>query len=473
MVHDTREQIENIQWTVAGKVKEVQRTGASTRKELTFGYGADGQRIMKQVGQPGSGGFKDYYIRDAQGNIMATYRYSNNFIASLKVTDRPIYGSKRLGSYTRPMELVGEEIPTTFVNYTQPMNTRLLHYELNDHLGNVTAVVTGRLLPAFGPGIQYQAELLTASGYEPFGSLLPGRNYSSDSYRFGFNGKEKDDEWHGAAGTLLDYGERAYDTRVARFFRVDPLSSKYPHYSPYQYAGNKPIRFVDVDGLEEGFDIRMRQMETGYLKGKVTESDLLEFYRSQALGAALGLGVLATRGAILRYGPQLLLWATQNPISAQEVAVTIFSVATGYDGPSPNVGGDFAMLGRKSYSALAKKGVTDADELGKIGRNAYKAIVATIDEEIINQPSWKEKAMKAFDIRGKAKDFAREISGPINKSKAEAESMERYGSKSGPSFGDLVKKYMNGGSSEEDAYKSIVESSKRTNASRNAQHKAE
>jgi hypothetical protein len=32
---------------------------------------------------------------------------------------------------------------------------------------------------------------------------------------------------------------------------VDPLSSSYPWYSPYQFAGNKPIIAIDIDGLEE------------------------------------------------------------------------------------------------------------------------------------------------------------------------------------------------------------------------------
>jgi len=31
----------------------------------------------------------------------------------------------------------------------------------------------------------------------------------------------------------------------------DPLKADYPHYTPYQYAGNKPINFIDLDGLEE------------------------------------------------------------------------------------------------------------------------------------------------------------------------------------------------------------------------------
>lgn len=34
---------------------------------------------------------------------------------------------------------------------------------------------------------------------------------------------------------------------------VDPLTSSYPWYTPYQFAGNKPIWAVDLDGLEERF----------------------------------------------------------------------------------------------------------------------------------------------------------------------------------------------------------------------------
>ena len=52
-------------------------------------------------------------------------------------------------------------------------------------------------------------------------------------------------------GDQIDYGMRVYDPRVGRFLSVDPLISEYPYYTPYQYAGNKPIWFVDLDGGEE------------------------------------------------------------------------------------------------------------------------------------------------------------------------------------------------------------------------------
>jgi hypothetical protein len=39
-----------------------------------------------------------------------------------------------------------------------------------------------------------------------------------------------------------------------RFVSVDPLAGEYPFYTPYQYAGNKPIVSIDIDGLEAGND---------------------------------------------------------------------------------------------------------------------------------------------------------------------------------------------------------------------------
>ncbi len=41
------------------------------------------------------------------------------------------------------------------------------------------------------------------------------------------------------------------NTKSSRFLSVDPLSNQFPFYSPYQYAGNKPIWATDLDGAEE------------------------------------------------------------------------------------------------------------------------------------------------------------------------------------------------------------------------------
>ena len=79
---------------------------------------------------------------------------------------------------------------------------------------------------------------------------VPNRNYSSPSYRYGFQGQEKDDEIKGN-GNSINYKYRMHDPRVGRFFAVDPLTHKYPWYTPYSFSGNKVIQFVELEGLEE------------------------------------------------------------------------------------------------------------------------------------------------------------------------------------------------------------------------------
>nr|WP_291131278.1 RHS repeat-associated core domain-containing protein [Flavobacterium sp. UBA7682] len=83
----------------------------------------------------------------------------------------------------------------------------------------------------------------------PFGSLVPRRHGSNDSYRYGFQGQEKDDEIKGE-GNSLNYTFRMHDPRVGRFFAVDPLDKQYPFYSPYQFSGNRLIDMVELEGLE-------------------------------------------------------------------------------------------------------------------------------------------------------------------------------------------------------------------------------
>jgi RHS repeat-associated protein len=81
--------------------------------------------------------------------------------------------------------------------------------------------------------------------------LQPGRSFSNgNQYRYGFNGKENDNDVKGIEGSQQDYGMRIYYPRVGRFLSVDPLAKRFPHFSSYQYAGNTPIQAVDLDGGE-------------------------------------------------------------------------------------------------------------------------------------------------------------------------------------------------------------------------------
>lgn len=88
---------------------------------------------------------------------------------------------------------------------------------------------------------------------------MPERKYTTgSSYRYGFNGKENDKDI--SAGGQ-DYGMRIYDGRLGRFLSVDPICHEYPFYSPFQFAGNCPIKFVDIDGKEPGLDELVKQYQ--------------------------------------------------------------------------------------------------------------------------------------------------------------------------------------------------------------------
>ncbi|MBK8484758.1 MAG: RHS repeat-associated core domain-containing protein [Saprospiraceae bacterium] len=98
-----------------------------------------------------------------------------------------------------------------------------------------------------------ESDVMTAQDYLPYGMPIYDKLYKATStsyYKFAFNGKEKDDETKGAYNSY-DYGYRMYDPRICRFLSVDPLTKQFPHYSPYQFAGNTPIQAIDMDGLEE------------------------------------------------------------------------------------------------------------------------------------------------------------------------------------------------------------------------------
>jgi RHS repeat-associated protein len=81
----------------------------------------------------------------------------------------------------------------------------------------------------------------------PFGMYMPGRSFSSGSYRYGFNGMEKDDEVKGNGKSYTSYF-RQYDPRLGRWNSVDPITASTPSWSPYRFGFNNPTLFIDPSG---------------------------------------------------------------------------------------------------------------------------------------------------------------------------------------------------------------------------------
>jgi RHS repeat-associated protein len=97
-----------------------------------------------------------------------------------------------------------------------------------------------------------------------------GKN-NAGGYRYGFNGKENDNEVKGD-GNQQDYGMRVYDPRLGKFLSVDPLSSEYPWNSTYAFAENDVIRSIDLDGAEREVKTYSYKMSGGKTVLNVTDN---------------------------------------------------------------------------------------------------------------------------------------------------------------------------------------------------------
>ncbi len=130
-------------------------------------------------------------------------------------------------------------------------NVNLKQYEISDHLGNVTVVVSDqRAVTIVGSTVTGTANVLAYNNYYPFGMQMPERFKTPQLYRYGFNGKEKDSEWN-SGGAIYDYGFRIYDPRIGKFLSVDPLFKSFPWNSSYAFAENDVISCIDLEGLEK------------------------------------------------------------------------------------------------------------------------------------------------------------------------------------------------------------------------------
>ena len=89
------------------------------------------------------------------------------------------------------------------------------------------------------------AEIIQQKGYYSFGMEISQFSAGTGTNKNWYNGKEIQDDfglyWY-------DYGARFYDPQLGRWHTLDPMAEESRSWSPYSYAFDNPMRFIDPDG---------------------------------------------------------------------------------------------------------------------------------------------------------------------------------------------------------------------------------
>ncbi|MBT3209769.1 MAG: hypothetical protein HN704_12715 [Bacteroidetes bacterium] len=211
----------DLVWDYKDELKEV--TLDASNNKAYYVYDAGGERVRKVVDK-GSvveerlyvGGFEVY-----RKTVSGTLDYERE---TLKITE----GRNTIAQLETKTVENGNNISSPTTNQ---------RYQYSNHLGSACLE------------LDENAAIISYEEYHPFGttSYRSGSSATEVSLkRYKYVGKERDEETG-----LYYYGARYYSAWLCRFVSVDPLQFEYPHYTPYQYAGNKPVTFIDLDGLEE------------------------------------------------------------------------------------------------------------------------------------------------------------------------------------------------------------------------------
>ncbi|UOB16277.1 DUF6443 domain-containing protein [Abyssalbus ytuae] len=204
---------------------------------IQYIYSADGTKLRKTVND--------------NGNVITT-DYAGNYIyenGSLKIFFHPegyfdVTGTPPSG------ELEGAYV-----------------YQYKDHLGNIRLSYSD----ADNDGvISGNTEIIEENSYYPFGLKHHGYNsvVSGVDHPYGYNGKEEQNE---LGLNWIDITARNYDPALGRWMNIDPLAEEMRRYSPYTFAFDNPIYFIDPDGMmpfgmgdmdeDKNFDFSQFQLE--------------------------------------------------------------------------------------------------------------------------------------------------------------------------------------------------------------------
>jgi len=244
------------------------KSGAS----IVYSYDDKGERILKKTAS-----VNEYYLRDHVGRELAIYDLTANRIKMANIFGNGLIGRVDVNWVQTSGFYWDENHMKVFYTTTTRSDDRC--YYLKDHLGSNRMTINSL-------GV-----VTNVQDYYAYGEVLRNYNNSTPNEKYKFTGKERDTE------TDLDYfGARFYDSEIGRWLSVDPLASKYPAWSPYNYCLDNPIRFIDPDGrnVDSAATDRVRKAREELEKNKKKFSEASGILNKLFSGAQVvlsGLGV--------------------------------------------------------------------------------------------------------------------------------------------------------------------------------------
>ncbi|MBB6329601.1 RHS repeat-associated protein [Chryseobacterium sediminis] len=146
------------------------------------------------------------------------------------------YDNRETGETSLPLPPTLKFVPTSEGYFNFENNKYIYNY--TDHLGNVRVSYFKN---------ESSVEVIEENNYYPFGLKhgISNPSVGNPAYNYKYNGKELQETG------MYDYGARFYMPDLGRWGVIDPLAEVNRAWSPYRYAYNNPLRFIDPDGRLE------------------------------------------------------------------------------------------------------------------------------------------------------------------------------------------------------------------------------
>ncbi len=195
------------------------------------------------------------YIYDALGNKIekkaSNYNFQHTPFGSYLIPQN-VAGNRYVGNFIYNLPWNGGKLKFIHQSegYIEPKNIANLEdgfdyvYQYKDHLGNIRLSYSD----ANGDGQVGVSEIREEKNYYPFGLTHKGYNSTirGRKHNYGYGGFEENDE---LGLEWLDFTARNYDPALGRWMNIDPLAEAMRSHSPYNYAFDNPIAFIDPDGM--------------------------------------------------------------------------------------------------------------------------------------------------------------------------------------------------------------------------------